>query len=90
MAENWVIGLLGRNQLGEMIVEVDGASHNSKKNYDAERDKYFSILRIVTLRIKAIDILSNLNVVRDRLRLAVSERERSFKSSPLSRGGAPT
>lgn len=72
-----------------MIVEVDGGSHILRENYDAERDKYFNILRIVTVRVKGIDLQNNLDGVRKRLKLAVSEREQLFKNSPLSRGGGP-
>ena len=35
-----------------LIVEIDGDSHNSTKEYDEVRDKYFSDLGYTTLRFK--------------------------------------
>ena len=70
-----------------MIIEVDGGYHIERKQYDFERDKYFDTLNILTVRIKAGDLLNNLEQVRDKLKVVIGEREIKFKSSPSSRGG---
>jgi very-short-patch-repair endonuclease len=70
-----------------MIIEVDGGSHIKKRQYDIERDKYFGILNIKTVRVRSNDLIKNLNEVRNNLKLVINERELLFKSSPSSRGG---
>ena len=66
-----------------MIVEVDGGSHLVKKLYDLERDKYFEILKIITVRIKAGDLLEDVHRIRRDLITIVADREKLLKSSPL-------
>ncbi|MFZ2152934.1 MAG: endonuclease domain-containing protein [Microgenomates group bacterium] len=72
-----------------LIVEVDGGYHLRNKYYDNERDKYFDILNILTIRINSRELMSGLDNVRNRLESVVREREILLKSSPSSRGGGP-
>jgi len=46
-----------------LVIEVDGNSHDKKKNYDEARDKFLRNLNIETLRISTEDIMTNLNKV---------------------------
>jgi very-short-patch-repair endonuclease len=46
-----------------LAIEVDGSSHNKRKNYDEERDKFLKNLNIETLRISTEEIMINLNKV---------------------------
>lgn len=70
-----------------LIVEVDGGYHVKRRQYDIDRDKYFDILNILTVRILADELISDLENVKDRLKKIIIEREIKFKSSPSSRGG---
>ena len=70
-----------------LTIEVDGGYHIKNKYSDSERDKYFDILNILTVRIKNDELINSLNGVRDRLKSVVKEREIILKSSPSSRGG---
>ena len=50
-----------------LCVEVDGASHDFTVDHDAIRDRYLARWEIVTLRIAAKDVLSNLQGVVDHI-----------------------
>jgi len=47
-----------------MAIEIDGGSHNKKKEYDFERDRFLSQIGIVTLRFTNEEILNDLSTVR--------------------------
>ena len=47
----------------KVVIEVDGASHNYKTEYDEHRDKYMKSLGIKTIRIGDTDVKQNLNGV---------------------------
>jgi len=46
-----------------VIIEIDGSSHNDKQEYDMSRDKYLSALGLTIIRIKDIDIKKNVSDV---------------------------
>jgi very-short-patch-repair endonuclease len=46
-----------------VILEVDGSSHDDKIEYDAERDAYLTGLGLTVIHIHAKDILSNVDHV---------------------------
>jgi very-short-patch-repair endonuclease len=46
-----------------VVIEIDGKSHDFKKEYDAKRDAYLSSLGLVVIRISAKDVLQNLKQV---------------------------
>ena len=50
-----------------LAIEIDGGSHNKKKNYDLERDKYLLNANIKTLRFTNDEVLNNFDSVLKRL-----------------------
>lgn len=50
-----------------LVIEIDGDSHNKKKNYDQERDKYLESVNIKTLRFTNDEVLNNFDSVLKRL-----------------------
>ena len=46
-----------------VVIEADGASHQGREAYDAERDAYLKGLGLTVIRIAAKDILQNLGAV---------------------------
>ncbi len=50
-----------------LVVELDGAVHQTQKNYDAERGRAFSLRNLCTLRIKNEEIKENLEGVLARI-----------------------
>jgi len=51
-----------------LIVEVDGDSHNSTKEYDAVRDKFFTDLGYKVLRFKNRDVETKLGEVLNKIK----------------------
>lgn len=47
----------------QVIVEIDGSSHDNKQEYDAERDNYLESLGLYMIHITAKDVLQNLDGV---------------------------
>ncbi len=50
-----------------LVIEIDGGSHNKKKIYDLERDKYLESVNIKTLRFTNDEVLNNFSNVLERL-----------------------
>ena len=50
-----------------LAIEIDGESHNKKKNYDLERDKYLLNANIKTLRFTNDEVLNDFDSVLKRL-----------------------
>ncbi|MFQ6695796.1 MAG: endonuclease domain-containing protein [Alphaproteobacteria bacterium] len=46
-----------------MVIEIDGWSHDNKYEYDQERDEYMKSLGIFVLRISDIDVKRDMNNV---------------------------
>jgi very-short-patch-repair endonuclease len=46
-----------------IIIEIDGSSHDSKEEYDEERDSYFKSLNLKVIHIQDSDIKNNLDTV---------------------------
>ena len=46
-----------------MVIEIDGRSHDNKYEYDQERDEYMKSLGIFVLRISDIDVKRDMNNV---------------------------
>ncbi len=47
-----------------LAIEIDGKVHESQKEYDRYRDDFLQSLDIVTLRVKAEDVLNNIEFVK--------------------------
>ena len=50
-----------------LCIEIDGGSHNKKKNYDLLRDQYLKAVNIKTIRFTNDEILNNFDKVLERL-----------------------
>jgi len=57
-----------------LVVEIDGSIHLSRKEMDAERDKYFDALGILTLRIPNESINKEINQAMEIIRMICLER----------------
>ncbi len=69
-----------------LVIEIDGSQHKNSKNYDKEREVYFSSLEIKTLRFWNSEIDSRINEVMEKIN---TELKNQKPSSPLlSRRGA--
>ncbi len=50
-----------------VVIEIDGSSHDNKQEYDAKRDAYLKSLGLEVIHIDDLDIKKNLGGVMDRL-----------------------
>ena len=46
-----------------VVIEIDGSSHDNKQEYDAKRDEYLKSLGLEVIHIADIDIKKNINVI---------------------------
>ena len=46
-----------------VVIEIDGSSHNDKVEYDAERDKFLQSLGLTVIHIPVKDVMNNLDGV---------------------------
>ncbi|MEK7194091.1 MAG: DUF559 domain-containing protein [Patescibacteria group bacterium] len=57
-----------------LIIEIDGESHSSNKEYDNVRDKYFSDLGYLTLRFKNKEVDDKISRILNRIKQTFSLR----------------
>lgn len=57
-----------------LAIEIDGKIHNSQKEYDRYRDEYLKSIEIRTLRIKDEDVLNNIEIVKENIKVLLSGR----------------
>ncbi|MFM7130474.1 MAG: endonuclease domain-containing protein [bacterium] len=50
-----------------VVIEIDGSSHEIKMEYDAERDKYLKSLGLIIIHISVADVMSHLDAVLEML-----------------------
>ena len=50
-----------------LVIEIDGNSHDERKNYDQQRDKYLESVNIKTLRFTNDEVLNDFDSVLKRL-----------------------
>lgn len=55
----------------DLAIEIDGSSHNKKKSYDLERDKFLQLIGIKTIRFTNDEILNHLESVKRKLKLSL-------------------
>lgn len=56
-----------------LVVEIDGWSHDFKKDYDRSRQEYFESLGLKVFRITDFDVKNNLDVVMKDLEMFIIE-----------------
>lgn len=66
-----------------LIIEVDGISHEGKENKDAERDKFLSTMGFTVLRFTDFDVLQDMNHVEDTITSWVTN---NHPPGPLPKG----
>ncbi|MCD6398921.1 MAG: endonuclease domain-containing protein [Candidatus Aenigmarchaeota archaeon] len=77
-----------------LIIEIDGDSHNNKVEYDKERDNYLKSVGLIILHFTDIDVKRNLNGVMEYLkefcgRMNTPSSDKS-ESTPLQEGNLNT
>lgn len=50
-----------------VVIEIDGSSHNGKEDYDAKRDEYLESLGLTVIHIPVTEVMNNLNGVMEML-----------------------
>jgi len=66
----------------DVVIEIDGDSHNEKEEYDAMRDVYLNGLGLHVIHIKAKDVLERLPNVMKYLRDHVYLRPKKTEGTP--------
>jgi very-short-patch-repair endonuclease len=57
-----------------LVVEVDGSSHDSKEEYDRERDAYLHGLNLEVLHVTDADVKSNIHSVVEVIGKSINKR----------------
>ena len=52
----------------DVVIEIDGNSHDDKEEYDKNRDGYLESLELTVIHISDIDVKNNLEYVIERLK----------------------
>ena len=55
------------------VIEIDGSSHDNKKEHDHERDEYMKALGLRVIRILDTDVLLDIDRVMESLRREISQ-----------------
>ena len=66
-----------------LVIEIDGSQHLDNKEYDKDREKYFSYLGIKTIRFWNNEINTNIDGV---MQTIIKKLERQPHPSPLLKG----
>lgn len=67
-----------------LIIEVDGISHEGKKEKDVERDKVLSDMEFTVLRFTDFDVLQDINYVEDTITAYINNK--IHPPLPLTKG----
>ncbi|MFV1975771.1 MAG: endonuclease domain-containing protein [Candidatus Scalindua sp.] len=85
---NYIVDFYCPNQ--NVVIEIDGSSHNNKQEYDEERDAYLKGLGLTIIHIKDIDVKKRLSEVMaglgDHLRLSGTKRPPRPTGTPPKEG----
>lgn len=65
----------------DVVIEVDGRSHDSKQEEDAQRDQFLNRLGLTVIRLSAKDVLQNMEGV-----VAFLENHPALKGTPPEEG----
>jgi type I restriction enzyme S subunit len=58
---NYIVDFYCANN--NVVIEIDGNSHNDKQEYDKQRDEFLESLGLIVIHIKDIDVKRNINGV---------------------------
>lgn len=56
-----------------LAIEIDGKIHDSQKEYDRYRDEFLMSIGIETLRITVEDVLNNIEIVKEMIRIKLTD-----------------
>ncbi len=62
-----------------LIFEIDGSSHDGKKEYDAERDAFMKDLNLRVIRVLDKDVKKSMEAVYNLVLKTVSQRKKTLK-----------
>ncbi len=65
-----------------LVIEIDGSSHDNKYTYDAKRDKYLKGLGLVVLHIEDRDVKLNMSKVLDMIDAFIKTTTPTFHVTP--------
>ncbi|MGC8979812.1 DUF559 domain-containing protein, partial [Caldisericum sp.] len=66
-----------------LVIEIDGESHNYKGDYDVERDKFLQSLGLTVLHFNDLDIKKSLNNVVESIKSWIEKNTPSASQTPL-------
>jgi len=81
---NYIVDLYCKN-LG-VVIEIDGASHNDKIEYDKVRDEYLKSLGLRVIHISDLDVKKNLEGVMAYLKSELTNTPSANADTPLQEG----
>lgn len=72
----------------KLVIEIDGTSHDIKKDYDEHRDKILQSYGLKVLHYNDIKVLSNFHLIEKDFQEQIIKREKelNIKKSPFSKG----
>jgi len=62
-----------------IVIEIDGSSHDRQYNHDPERDKYFEVRGIITIRYSNEMVNNDMQYIIDDLKLRLKNRALELK-----------
>jgi len=75
-----------------VVVEIDGSSHDNKQEYDAKRDEYLESLGLTVIHITDVDVKNNLgftmNALNNHPAFQQSKNDHPAFQAPLQRRGS--
>ncbi len=74
-----------------LVIEIDGESHNYKGEYDVERDKFLQSLGLIVLHFNDLDIKRSLGNVLESIKSSIERNTPSANAdTPLKKGNTPS
>ncbi|MEI7709599.1 MAG: DUF559 domain-containing protein [bacterium] len=73
-----------------LVFEIDGASHDNKIEYDAERDAFMEDLNLQVVRILDIDVKKNIGAIYQFVLETVQKRKTELQNHPPRPKGHPS
>ncbi len=74
-----------------LVIEIDGESHNYKGEYDVERDKFLQSLGLTVLHFNDLDIKRSLGNVLESIKSSIERNTLSANAdTPLKKGNTPS
>ena len=62
----------------KLVIEIDGTSHDNKKEYDEHRDRILGTYGLKVLRFNDLTLLSNFQIIEKEFQRQIKEREKEL------------